>query len=166
MNPTQLSHELRQETSAELNRRRWLVGLSMLGATIGQVVTLYQTGIIKRLPDPLIPFIDSNKVNASDYAYKRMDTPDALLMLLTYSVTAILAGAGGKNRAETNPILPIAMGVKTLADTALNLKLAREEWQDNKALCFYCQTATVVSAVSAALAVPEAVKAVRKLVNR
>ncbi|CAN5152958.1 hypothetical protein BH09BAC4_BH09BAC4_24840 [soil metagenome] len=166
MNPTQLSHELRLETSADLNRRRWLVGLSMLGATIGQVVTLYQTGIIKRLPDPHLPFIDSNKVNASDYAYKRMDTPDALLMLLTYSVTAILAGAGGKNRAQTNPVLPIAMGIKTLADTALNLKLAREEWQDNKALCFYCQTATVVSAVSAALAVPEAVKAVRKLLDR
>lgn len=166
MNPTQLSHELRLETSADLNRRRWLVGLSMLGATIGQVVTLYQTGIIKRLPDPPIPFIDSNKVNASDYAYKRVDTPDALLMLLTYSVTAILAGAGGKNRAETNPVLPLAMGVKTLADTVLNLKLAREEWQGNKALCFYCQTATVVSAVSTVLAVPEAVKAVRKLINR
>lgn len=166
MNPTQLSHELRLETSADLNRRRWLVGLSMLGATIGQVVSLYQTGIIKRLPDPPIPFIDSNKVNASDYAYKRMDTPDALLMLLTYSVTAILAGAGGKNRAQTNPVLPIAMGIKTLADTALNLKLAREEWQGNKALCFYCQTATVVSAVSAALAVPEAVKAARTLVDR
>jgi len=166
MNPTQLSHELRLETSADLNRRRWLVGLSMLGATIGQVVSLYQTGIIKRLPDPPIPFINSNKVNASDYAYKRMDTPDALLMLLTYSVTAILAGAGGKNRAQTNPVLPIAMGIKTLADTALNLKLAREEWQGNKALCFYCQTATVVSAVSAALAMPEAVKAVRTLVDR
>ena len=166
MNPTQLSHELRLETSADLNRRRWLVGLSMLGATIGQVVSLYQTGIIKRLPDPPIPFIDSNKVNASDYAYKRMDTPDALLMLLTYSVTAILAGAGGKNRAQTNPVLPIAMGIKTLADRALNLKLAREEWQGNKALCFYCQTATVVSAVSAALAVPEAVKAARTLVDR
>ena len=54
MNPTQLSHELRLETSADLNRRRWLVGLSMRGATIGQVVTLYQTGIIKRLPDPPI----------------------------------------------------------------------------------------------------------------
>ena len=95
-----------------------------------------------------------------------MDTPDALLMLLTYSVTAILAGAGGKNRAQTNPVLPIAMGIKTLADTALNLKLAQEEWQDNKALCFYCQTATVVSAVSTVLAFPEAVKAVRKLLDR
>lgn len=166
MKPTQLSHELRLETSEDLNRRRWVVGLSMLGATIGQVVSLYQLGIIKRLPDPPLPYIDSNKVNASAYAYKRLETPDALLMLLTYSVTAILAGAGGKNRAETHPAIPIAMGIKTLADTALNLQLAREEWQDNKALCFYCQTATVVSAVSTALAVPEAVKAVRKLFGR
>lgn len=166
MKPSQLSHELRLETSEDLNRRRWVVGLSLLGATIGQVVSLYQLGMIKRLPDPPIPYIDSNKVNASDYAYKRLDTPDALLMLLTYSVTAILAGAGGKNRAKTNPVLPIAAGLKTLADTALNLQLAREEWQDNKALCFYCQTATVVSAASAALAIPEMVKAVRNLLGR
>ncbi|GAB2528552.1 vitamin K epoxide reductase family protein [Spirosoma aerophilum] len=166
MNPIQLSHELRLEQTDDLNRRRWLVGLSLVGATLGQVVSLYQLGIIKHLPDPPIPYIDSEKVDASAYAYKRFDIPDALLMLVNYGVTAALAGAGGKNRAETNPALPVAMGVKMLADTALNIQLAREEWKDNKALCFYCQTATVVSIASVALAVPEVVKAVRKLFGR
>lgn len=165
MNPTQLSHELRETTSPDLVRRRWILGLSALGTVIGNVVAMYQTGIIRRLPDPKLPLIDSNKVNASDYAYKRLDTPDALLMVGTYALTAALAGAGGKDRAEQNPALPIAMGVKTLFDTATNLKLAREEWQSNKALCFYCQAATVLSAVSVVLAFPEMLRAFRKVVK-
>lgn len=166
MNPTQLSLELRHGQSPDLTRRRWILGLSALGTVIGNVVALYQTGIVRRLPDPPIPKVDSNKVNASDYAYKRLDTPDALLMVGTYALTAALAGAGGKNRAEENPALPIAMGLKTIADTATNLKLAREEWQTNKALCFYCQTATVLSAVTVALAFPEMLRAFRKVLNR
>jgi uncharacterized membrane protein len=166
MNPTQLSHELRLETTPDLTRRRWILGLSVAGTVAAQVVSLYQTGIIKRLPDPPLSIFDSNKVNASEYAYKRADTPDALMMLVSYGLTALLAGAGGKNRAETHPALPVAMGVKTLADTALAVQLGREEWQDNKALCAYCQAATLVSAASLALAVPEVVRAVRRWIGK
>jgi hypothetical protein len=48
----------------------------MLGSAVAQIVSLYQTGIIKKLPDPPIPIFDSDKVDASDYAYKRMNSPD------------------------------------------------------------------------------------------
>ncbi len=125
----------------------------------------YQTGILKRLPDLPVPYIDSNRVNASNYAYKRAQTPDAVLMILTYGLTTWLAAAGGKNRAKTQPWLPIALSLKTLADTATNVQLATEEWQENKAFCAYCQTATLLSAVSVALAVPEAAKALRNVFN-
>lgn len=166
MNPTQLSHQLRKETTPDLHRRRWIIGLSMVGTVAAQVVSLYQTGIIKHLPDPPIPLFNSDKVDASDYAYKRADTPDALLMLVSYGLTAVLAGAGGKNRADTHPALPVAMGLKTVADTALALQLGREEWQENKALCTYCQAATLASAASVVLAVPEVIRAVRKWIGR
>lgn len=166
MTPKQLSHELRQGASPDLNRRRWIIGLSLLGTVAGQVVTLYQTGIIKRLPDLSLPFIDSNKVNASDYAYKRAQTPDAALMILTYGLTIWSAAAGGKDRADTNPALPIAMSLKTLVDTATNLKLAQEEWQDNKALCAYCQAASLLSLASVVLAVPEAARAIGNVLRR
>ena len=98
MNPTQLSEELRLGDSPDLNRRRWIIGLSMVGTVAGQLVSLFQTGILKKLPDPPIDIFDSSKVDASDYAYKRLDTPDALIMLTNYSVTAWLAGAGGQDR--------------------------------------------------------------------
>ncbi len=35
---------------------------------MGQVVSLYQTGVISHLPDPPLPVFDADKVDASDYA--------------------------------------------------------------------------------------------------
>jgi uncharacterized membrane protein len=141
------------------------VGLSLLGVGMGQGVGVFQVGIIRRLPDPPAGPFDSERVNASDYAYKRLQVPDAILMIGTYAVTAGLAAAGGEDRAEQAPLLPVAMGAKTLADVATNLVLAREEWRDNRALCAYCQTATLVSIASAVLAVPEAVRGLRRLLR-
>ena len=60
----------------------------------------------------------------------------------------------------------MALAAKTLFDVATNLTLAREEWQENQALCAYCQTASALSLVSAALAVPEAVRGLRSLLRR
>ncbi|MBP0443827.1 vitamin K epoxide reductase family protein [Roseomonas sp. SSH11] len=160
--PSQLSRDLRLRSDPDLRRRRWLVGLSLFGVAIGQVVALYQTGILRRLPDPPVGPFDSERVNASDYAYKRLQVPDAFLMVATYAATAALAAAGGRNRAERRPLLPIALAAKTLFDVGTNLKLAREEWEENEALCAYCQTATLVSVLSVALALPEASRALRR----
>lgn len=46
MNPRQLSHELRNEISPDLKRRRWIFGLSMVGIAAGKRVSLYQMGMI------------------------------------------------------------------------------------------------------------------------
>lgn len=164
--PRDLSRDLRLATSPDLRRRRWLVGLSMVGVTLGQIVTLYQTGIVGRLPDPPVGPFDSERVDASDYAFRRLQMPDAVLMIGTYAATAALAVAGGKDRAERTPLLPVLMAAKTLIDVAGNLALAREEWAENRALCAYCQAATLVSAVSAVLALPEGGRALRQWLAR
>lgn len=166
MDPTQLSRELREARTPDLHRRRWIVGLSLLGVAMGQIVTLYQTGVIRRLPDPPLPVFDSSRVDASDYAYKRMNTPDAVMMIVSYGATAWLAAAGGKDRASETPLLPLAMGLKVLGDVAVAAELGREEWQENKALCTYCQVATIASLISVPLAFPETRRAVQKLLGR
>lgn len=166
MHPHQLSEELRKGDNPHLNRRRWILGLSLVGVAVSKIVGLYQMGILKKLPDSPIPIFDSSKVDASDYAYKRLDTPDALMMLTNYGITAWLASAGGKDRARQNPALPIAMGTKILMDTAVALMLGQEEWKDNKKLCFYCQIATLASAASLALAIPEVITAVKQFAGK
>jgi hypothetical protein len=111
------------------------VGLSLLGTAAGQLVGLYQTVIVRRLPDPPSDLFDPSRVDASDYAYSRLHTPDAFMMIATYGVTAGLAAAGGRDRAREQPWLPIATLAETLYDS------------------------------SVALAVPEAVEAARSLMD-
>ncbi|QIR35425.1 vitamin K epoxide reductase family protein [Tolypothrix sp. PCC 7910] len=166
MEPQQLSQELRQGKNPHMSRRRAIIGLSMLGGTMGQVVTLYQTGIVSHLPDPPVPIFDADRVDASNYAYSRFNSPDGPIMVLNYALTAWLAAAGGLDRARRNPWLPIAMGVKLVLDTAVSAKLAQEEWSENKAFCEYCQVATVSSIASLVLAVPEIMTAVRTLLGQ
>jgi uncharacterized membrane protein len=131
---------------------------------IGGVVALYQTGIIRRLPD-ILPgrIFDAEKVDASDYAYKRLQMPDAPLMMMTYAATAALAAAGGAERATRQPALPLALAAKAWYDLVTCLKLRQEEWAENKALCSWCQVATLISAITDALSLPEAVRAGRAL---
>lgn len=158
----QLSHELRETVSPDMRRRRWIVGLSMVGVAAGAIVGLYQMGVFRRIPDlPVAPFAAS-RVDVAPYAYKRLATPDGLLMLVSYGLTAILAGAGGRDRNREMPPLAIALAAKTGYDAWLGVKLAREEWADTKALCGYCQAATIASLASFALALPAALEAVRR----
>ena len=162
--PRQLSRELRLGRSPDLQQRRWIIGLSFGGAVIGLFVGAYQTGLIRRLPD-ILPgqIFDAEKVDASDYAYKRLQTPDGLLMVLTYAATAALAASGGKDRSERQPILPMTAAAKAWSDLVTCLVLAREEWAENRALCSWCQVATAISAVTALLATPEAMRAMRSV---
>ncbi len=162
MTPAQLSQELRTAQTPDMTRRRWIIGLSLFNAGVGALVGAYQTGIVKHLPDPPGPF-DADRVDASDYGYKRLNTPDGMLMLTTFGVTAVLASAGGKDRAKETPWVPIALAAKTVYDVATAVKLAQEEWQTNRALCAYCQAASVLSVGVAALALPEAIRAARQL---
>jgi uncharacterized membrane protein len=163
LSPTQLSHELRTAQTPHLKRRRWTLGLSLLGVAGGSIVGLYQMGILKRLPDFPSKYFDATKVDASKYGYKFLQAPDALLMIANYAVTAILTGVGGKDRARDLPALPIALSGKTFYDLLTNLFLAKEEWKYNKAFCGYCQSATVASLISFIVAIPEAREAVRNL---
>ncbi|PSB09036.1 vitamin K epoxide reductase [filamentous cyanobacterium CCP1] len=166
MEPTQLSKELREGNSPDLERRRWIIGLSMVGASMAQVVSLYQTGVIKELPELPLPFFEANRVDASEYAYSRLNTPDGPLMLINYGITAWLASTGGENRARENPLVPIAMGAKILVDSIAAAELAREEWSENQAFCEYCQVATLCSFASLALSAPEVMTAIQTLMGQ
>lgn len=153
LSPNQLSRELRQDRSPDMRSRRLVIGLSLFGAAMAQIVSLYQTGIVNHLPDLPLPVFDADQVDALDYAYKRLSTPDGLIMLANYAATAWLAGA---RCAQDAPWLPILTVAKIGGDTLTALQLAREEWADHKNLCAYCQVATLASAVSLVLALPEA----------
>ncbi len=138
MDPKQLSEDLRQGKNFHMTRRRWIIGLSMLGGPMGQAVTLYQTGIVNHLPNPPgQKLFDADCVDHYNYAHNQFNSPGGLIMVANYALTACLA-AGGLDRARHKPLLLIAMGIKLVLDGVTNVQLARQEWSENKAFCEYC----------------------------
>lgn len=156
MKPEELSRQLRRGSGRFLRHRRGTVGLSL--AAIGSlgVVSLYQVGIIRRVPEPPLPFLDADGVDAAPEAYEVLDTPDAVLGIASYALTAALAAAGGEDRARERPWLPLALAGKVAFDVVQAGKLTLEQWTEHRAFCLWCLAAAGASFATAPLVLPEA----------
>ncbi|MCA1669726.1 MAG: hypothetical protein LC793_20515 [Thermomicrobia bacterium] len=55
MKPEELSEQLRHGEGNDLRRRRAVVGLSLVAVGSMGLISLYQMGIIKHLPEPPLP---------------------------------------------------------------------------------------------------------------
>jgi uncharacterized membrane protein len=151
----------RNSEDGAMRRRRGIVGLSIFSAGTMGAIALYQTGLLKRPPEPKWGVFDAARVNGSDQAYSLLATPDALLGFASYAVTAFLAGTGRGDRARSLPLIPIAMGLKTLVDAAMASKLAWDEKTKFKAYCLVCLLVSSATLINLALALPEACDAWR-----
>jgi len=161
MNATQIMEPLATDTK----RRNWVVGISTLGAIAGHVVNMYQNKVIENPAKSSV--LGAIADQADDTLHKNgVDMPDAVINVINFALTAWLARAGGKKRAKNQPILPIAMGVKTVADAAVAMEVARKDWDHNKQVGTYPQIAAIVALSAAAVAVPEMVKGIRQLLAR
>jgi uncharacterized membrane protein len=118
--------------------RRAIVGASLIGTACMAITTLFQAGMVRHLPDPPIEGFDSDKVNASDLAYG-WGMPDSPLSIGSHSAAIALATAGGADRAETHPLLPLAA---TAAAIPAAVTAARYLFHDmpvrEKGWCPYC----------------------------
>ncbi len=163
VSPAELSRQLRTEEGGFLPQRRGILGCALGAAGAMGVIALYQLGVIDHLPDPPLPYFDSDKVDAAPQAYGWFSTPDAPLGLATYAATAVLTSMGGADRFARRPWLPLALAVKTGADAAQAAKLTRDQWTKHGAFCVWCLIAAGCSFGAAALALPEARAAWRSL---
>lgn len=163
MTPAALSDELRNVGGAALGRRRGIVALSLLASSAMGAIALYQNGIIKHLPDPPLPYVDSEKVDASAEAYKYLQVGDSALGLGSYAATLALAAMGPADRVASAPWLPLALGVKVLFDAIYAAKLTVDQWTRHRAFCVYCLTAAGATFASVPLAYPEAREAFARM---
>jgi uncharacterized membrane protein len=152
----ELSRQLRLGKSNALGRRRQISVLTLISIGSMAIVSLYQLGIIKHLPEPPLPKMDADKVDAAAEAYEILWMPDAVLGLGSYAVTLGLAAMGPDNRARTRPWIPLALAAKTLADSLAAGKLTVDQWTKHKAFCFWCLLAAATSIATLPLSVPEA----------
>ena len=158
-----VSDDLRRRVSDHLTRRRRQTAL-MLGATASMgLILLYQTGILRHLPDPPLPGLDSDKVDASGEAYESLKTPDTTLAIASYGATLALIGMGAADRAKQQPIIPLLAAAKIASDGAGAAWLTAEQITKHRAVCFYCLLASAASWAALPQALPEARDAWRRL---
>lgn len=158
-----VSDALRRGRSEHLTRRRRQTALVMGATGLMGVITLYQTGILRRLPDPPLPGVDSEKVDASGEAYVMGNTPDAALSIANYGVTLALVGMGADDRWREHPVIPLLATAKLASDAAGGVWLTLEQITRHKALCAYCLVAAAASVAAVPQALPEARAAWRQM---
>lgn len=158
-----VSDDLRRGTGSALRARRRQMAL-MLGASAAMgVVTAYQAGLLRRLPDPPLFGVDSNKVDASGEAYFHLHTPDAALALASYGASMALIGMGAADRAQRQPLIALLSAAKLASDAVGAAYLTVEQISKHRALCAWCLAATAASAAAVPAALPEARAALRAL---
>ena len=161
-----LSEQLRHGVGHFLPQRRGIIGLSLLAVGSMSMITLYQTGIIRHLPEPPLPPLNADKVDASAEAYTKLETPDAILAIGNYAITTGLAAMGGMYRAERQPWIPLALATKIGFDSYQAVRLYVDQTTKQHALCGYCILAATTSIASIPLVIPETIAAIKHLLGK
>ena len=163
MDARSLSWALREGQTEDLNRRRRVAALSLVAAGAMGVVSLYQLGLVRRLPEPPGKRFDARRISGSAQAYSIAQIPDAPLALVSYAVTLALAAMGAPDRAKRMPIVPLALAGKVALDAAVSAKLTVDQPVRYQALCAWCLAASAATFAMVPLVVPEAREAWRTL---
>jgi uncharacterized membrane protein len=151
-----VSSDLRTGDGDMLRRRRRVATMALGAAGSMGVVTAYQMGLLRHLPEPPIPLLDADRVDASGEAYQYLKTPDAALGLASYAVTLVLAGMGPSRRAIERPWVPLALAAKVALDTVSGLYLTVEQGSKHRRFCSWCLAAAGLSAAMVPQVLPEA----------
>ena len=166
MRPEELSRQLRRGTDRYLKRRRGVVGLSLAAAGSLGLVALYQIGLIPHVPEPPLPFLDADTVDAAPEAYARLSMPDGVLGIGNHTLTMALAAAGGEDRATERPWLPLALATKVAFDAFVAYETTVEQWEEHRAFCLWCLLSAGASVVTVPLVLPETGAALREVLRR
>ena len=162
--PQELRRELQESSGEGLSRRRKIIGLSLLGMAAMGAVSLFQTGIVKHLPDPPIEGFDSDKVNSSDTAYG-LGVPDGTVSFASLAANIPLAAFGGEDRAEEMPLVPIAAATKASVEAVVALWYFYQMPTKEKTWCGYCIAGALCNIGIAALTLQEAKRALKTLTD-
>jgi len=161
-----LSDFWRRHDDPLLRHRRQVTGLALGAAGALGVVSLYQVGILKHVPEPPITVLDADRVDASGEAYTLGSMPDGLIGVASFALTAVLATLGGPDRHRRTPWLPIVLAAKVAADAFGSGLLTAEQATRHRRYCSWCLTAAGASIAMIPAALPEARAAWRTLRRR
>ncbi len=153
MNAHAIKEALLYNNTKDMNTRRKILLLSALGLVDFSIISLYQTGVIKKLPDLPFSIFDSNKINASKEAYQ-FGVPDGPVSATVYAATMVLAAAGGTENESRTPVWNTLLGAAVAGNAAGAVYYLYDMIFRQKKICLYCVTGAAINLASAALAAP------------
>lgn len=130
---------LRAKQSVSLDRRRKIMAMSAVGMIDFTVISLYQTGVIKKLPDLPFKVFDSDSVNASKKAYAA-GLPDGTTGAMMYALTMMLASFGGSKQTGRNKLFDKLLFGAVALSSAAGLQYLYDMTFKQKKICVYCVT--------------------------
>lgn len=164
MDTLAIRDELRNGNGSDLNQRRKVILLSAIGLIDFSIISLYQTGVIKHLPDLPHRLFDSDHVNASEDAYQ-FGAPDGPISATAYAAAMVLASVGGSEKTGRRPLFDIALGA-TLAGNALGgIYYLYNMIFKQKKICLYCTTGAAINIASLLIAAPAVLKSTKQLLS-
>ncbi len=158
-----VSDDLRRHDSALLTHRRRVAGLSLTAIGALWIVGAYQNGLLRSVPEPPLPGLHANAVDASGEAYRLLGTPDSGLGIGSYALTLALAGMGSADRARHSPLLPLLLAGKVGLDALSGSYLFAEQISKHRRLCSWWTLAAASSIAAVPQVLPEAAAAWRTL---
>lgn len=151
-----VSDALRRGASDHLDRRRRAAAYTLGSMAALGTVAAYQFGLLRHLPEPPIPYLDADTVDASGEAYQQLKTPDAALGLASAAITLVLIGMGGPDRHRARRWIPIALAAKAAGDALGGVFLTVEQATAHKRFCGYCLVSAVANVAAFTQTLPEA----------
>ena len=106
-------------------------------------VALFQTGVLKTLPDPPFPVFDSERITTSKIAHP-LGIPDALLGLASFGTTFALILLARKNGTARK-----LLGAKLAVDASAAAFNASRQVLDFGKLCSWCTGTALAAGVMA-----------------
>ena len=156
--------ELRHGHSPSLRRRRWIGALAAVGLADFAIISLYQFGVIRHLPDPPGKLFDSDKVNASHKAYA-MGFPDGTAGAALHAFIMMLASAGGSRSTGRKPVLDLLLGGAVIAGAAAGAQYLFDMVRNQERACPYCIAGAAINFSMLPLVMPELTDAARAVLR-
>lgn len=164
MKPEEIRDALRKEQSEDLDRRRKVMVLSAAGIADFSLISLLQSGAIKRLPDIPYPLFDTNGINTSKTSYA-MGVPDATISTVMHAVKMALATAGGSEKASRKPVFDLLLGAVSLGHSIGAIQMTYNMLFKKKKICIYCLTGAGLIFSAAAVIAPTVMSSAKKVLN-
>lgn len=165
MNINAIRSQLRHGKSKSLQRKRKIALLSVIGMVDFGIISLYQLGVIRHLPDLPGKVFDSDKANASHKAYA-MGVPDGPVSAALYGLNLVLASAGGSRKSNRHPVFDVLLGGVVAGSALASISYMYNMVTRQEVACPYCITGAAINFAMVPYVLPEVKKSWRKLLGK